>query len=225
MTQAMATYLLSIRGTLAPTTLESARTVHNQTAGAPANVAAARSLGDLSHMVYVPADPTAGSAGEFLILDIWNNIDGLNQFFANKEVQEQAGQIFKQRNPVVWIPAEGFYSYHLPSPYGKHTRIVSTVRSTLASIEQAQTVHNKLVNQLVNKARGRSNLSHEAYLRLAAPGTPEALEFFAVDTWMDSAGMAAHYQDPDFLGAFGELFAAPPVTGMWTHPSGEWVEW
>jgi quinol monooxygenase YgiN len=225
MTQAMATYLLSIRGTLSPTKLEDARTIHNQTAGAPASVAAAQSLGDLSHMVYVPANPGADNTGEFLILDIWNNMDGLNQFFANKDVQEQAGQIFKERDPVVWSPAEGFYSYHLPSPYGKNTRIVSTVRSTLASIEQAQTVHNTLVNKLVNKARGRSNLSHVAYLRLAAPGTPEALEFFAVDTWMDAEGMAQHYQDPEFLDAFGKLFAAPPVTGMWSHPAGEWVEW
>jgi len=224
MSQPMATYLLSIRGTLAPSTLESARTVHNQTAGVPANVAAAKSLGDLSHMVYVPTDAN-GARGEFLILDIWNNIDGLNQFFANKQVQEQAGQIFKQRDPVVWTPAEGFYSYYLPPPYGMNMRIISTVRSTLGSIDEAQAVHNALVNQLVNKARGRGNLSHQAYLRLAAPGTPEAAEFFAVDTWMSAEGMIEHYDDPEFLSAFGKLFNAPPVTGMWTHPAGEWVEW
>src|SRR5258707_15647008 len=83
-------YLLSIRGTLAPPTLEAARAIHNQTAGAPESVAAARSLGDLSHMVYVPADQQDGNAGEFLILDIWHSMDGLNAFFANPQVQEQA---------------------------------------------------------------------------------------------------------------------------------------
>ena len=45
----MPIYLLAIRGTLAPKTLEDARKTHNETAGAPANVAAARGLGDLSH--------------------------------------------------------------------------------------------------------------------------------------------------------------------------------
>src|SRR5215468_3477068 len=105
-----AIYLLSIRGTLAPKTLDAGRALHNQTAGDPQNVAAARSLGDLSHMVYVPVEHeghNGHSSGDFLILDQWNNLDGLNQFFANKQVQEQAGQIFSQRDPVVWAPAEG----------------------------------------------------------------------------------------------------------------------
>ena len=49
-------YLLAIRGTLSPATLEAARKVHNQTAGNPAGVAAAKSLGDVSHNVYVPME-------------------------------------------------------------------------------------------------------------------------------------------------------------------------
>ncbi len=83
-------YLLSIRGALAPKTLEAARAVHNETAGAPANVAAARALGDLSHMVYVPMEHDGHHGNEFLILDQWNSLEGLNQFFANPHVQEQA---------------------------------------------------------------------------------------------------------------------------------------
>src|SRR5262245_7156508 len=86
-------YLLAIRGTLASPTLEEARAIHNATAGAPPNIAAAWALGDLSHMVYVPAGPPTAEAGEFLILDVWNSLDGLNQFFANPQVQHQAGQI------------------------------------------------------------------------------------------------------------------------------------
>jgi quinol monooxygenase YgiN len=220
----MATYLLSIRGALATPTVEAARAIHNQTAGAPQSVAAAKSLGDLSHMVYVPADHTGPKAGEFLILDVWNNLDGLNQFFANKDVQEQAGQIFSQRDPVVWTPAEGFYTYHLPPPTGRNMRIVSTVRGMVRSRAEAQTVHNTLVNQNVNRARNRGDLSHEAYFRLSPDGS-ESLEFFAVDVWMDAAGMGEHYNDPDFLSGFEKLFTAPPTTGVWTHPAGEWVEW
>ena len=37
-------YLLTIRGTLSPATLEAARKVHNQTAGNPEGVAAANRL-------------------------------------------------------------------------------------------------------------------------------------------------------------------------------------
>jgi hypothetical protein len=186
---AMPLYLLSIRGTLAPSTVEAARSIHNETAGAPANVAAAQSLGDLSHMVYVPTDRPTTGAGEFLILDIWNNIEGLNQFFANKQVQEQGGRIFSMRDPVVWAPADGFFGYHFPAPYDKNERIVAVVRGMVRSRAEAQTIHNALVAKEVNKARKAGDLSHEAYFRLAPPEAPEALEFFAVDVWTSASGM------------------------------------
>jgi hypothetical protein len=223
--QTLPLYLLAIRGTLAPSTLEAARSIHNATAGAPANVAAAQSLGDLSHMVYVPLGEHTAGAGEFLILDVWNNLDGLNQFFANPQVQEQAGQIFRARDPVVWVPADGFLSYHLPAPYGKNERIVAVVRGTVRSRREAQAAHNAIVASQVNKARKAGDLSHQAYFRLAPPESPEALEFFAVDVWMGAAGMGQFYEDPEFMHGFEGLFAAAPSTSVWTHPAGDWVEW
>ena len=215
-------YLLTIRGTLAPATLEAARAVHNETAGAPANVAAAKALGDLSHMVYVPTAPE--SAGEFLILDVWNNMDGLGQFFANPHVQEQAGQIFASRDPVVWAPAAGFVGYHLPAPYGKNDRVVVVVRGMVHSHTAAQRAHNAVVASLVNATRQAGALSHEAYFRMAPPNTPEALEFCAVDVWADPAGLAL-YAKPEFGHAIGEMLAGPPSISTWTHPAGSWVEW
>ena len=122
MNQNSTVYLLSILGKLAPKTLEAARTIHNQTAGNPAGVATARSLGDLSHMVYIPTGPDGATSGDFLILDQWNNLDGLNQFFADHDVQEGGNLIFSQRSPVVWAPAEGFVAYHFPAPYGRNDR-------------------------------------------------------------------------------------------------------
>lgn len=218
-------YLLSIRGTLAPKTLEAARSVHNQTAGAPANVAAARSLGDLSHMVYVPLEYDGHHGNEFLILDQWNNLEGLNQFFANKQVQEQAGQIFTQRDPVVWVPAEGFISYHCPAPFGQNDRIIGVVRAPISSVETARAAHNAIVEKSMNKARMRGDMSHEAYLRLAPPGSPQALEFFAVDVWYNGAGMSEQYEDPEFLAGFEQMFAGEPSATVWSHPAGDWVEW
>ncbi len=223
--ETMSLYLLAIRGTLAPSTLEAARIIHNETAGAPPNVAAARSLGDLSHMVYVPATGPSAGASEFLILDVWNRLNGLNQFFANPQVQEQAGRIFSTRDPVVWVPAEGFLSYHLPAPHGKNERIVAVVRGTVRSRDAAQAIHNALVTSQINKARMAGDLSHQAYFRLAPPDAPEGLEFFAVDVWMSAAGMSEYYEDPAFLHGFQDLFAAPPSTSVWTHPAGDWVEW
>jgi quinol monooxygenase YgiN len=221
----MTFYLLSIRGKLKPDTLEAARAIHNSTAGASANVAAARALGDVSHMVFVPSDQNGPKAGEFLILDVWNSMDGLNQFFANPHVQEQAGQIFTERDPVVWMPATGFLGYHLPAPFGRNDRTVAIVRGPVQSPEQAKVVHDEFVGSQVNKARMAGNLSHEAYFRLAAPGTNGAAEFFAVDVWMDAEGMARHYADPALPAAFQKLFAGEPSATTWRHPEGDWVEW
>ena len=223
--QSLPWYLLSIRGTLAPATLEAARQTHNSTAGAPANVAAARAMGDLSHMVYVPAGGPGAEPGEFLILDVWNSMEGLGQFFANPTVQEQAGQIFSKRDPVVWMPAPGFFTYHLPAPYGQNERIVAVVRGTVRSVDEARDAHNAIVGAEVNKARLAGDLSHEVYLRMAAPDAPEALELFAVDVWTSAAGMGEYYSRPEFRAGIQKLFAAPPSTSVWAHPEGDWVEW
>ena len=218
-------FLLAIRGTLAPATLEAARNVHNSTAGAPENIAAVRSLGDLSHMVYVPVEAPQGGAGEFLILDVWTSPDGINQFFSNPTVQEQAGQIFTQRDPVVWRAANGFTSYHLAAPFGKNDRIVTTVRGMLKSVDQSCGLHNASIAKTIGKARKAGNLSHEAYLRLAAPGSAEASEFFGLDVWMSAEAMMEFYNDPEFLEGFDHMFTGEANTAVWIHPKGDWVEW
>ena len=221
----MPIYQLAIRGTLAAKNVDSARAIHNETAGAPANVAAAKSLGDLSHMVYTPAPQSTLGAKEFLILDLWNSADGLNKFFANKDVQEQAGRIFSERDPVVWAPAEGFESYSLPTPYGKNDRVVALVRGNVRSRDAARPTHNALVSSGLNKARLAGAVSHTAYFRMMPPNEPPSTEFFSVDVWSDAKQMDAYYRDPDFGRGFQELWASAPMTSVWTHPAGDWVEW
>src|SRR5258706_3739500 len=159
-------YLLTIRGTLLPATLEAARKVHNQTAGNPEGVAAAKSLGDVSHMVYVPMEhddhaKTKG-AGEFLIMDLWYSIDGLNTFFSDHQVQEGGAMIFTERDPVVWAPAEGFTSFHIPAPFGNNDRIVAVARGTVTSVAEAKKLHNTVMAKNVNKGRKHGILSHLA---------------------------------------------------------------
>ncbi len=190
-------YLLTIRGTLAPPSLEAARPVHNQTAGAPEGVAAAKSLGDLSHMVYVPVNK---ELAELFIMDLWTSPSGLNQF-------------------------EGFFTYHLPAPTGHNDRFFGLIRGPVASREQARTIMNQVMSQGIHKARAAGHLSHDVYFRLAQPGMPESLELFAIDGWSDLEGMNRYYDDPDFGPALGGLFTAQPATLLLKHPAGEWVEW
>ena len=225
----LSVFLLTIRGTLAPATLEAARKIHNQTAGNPDGVAAAKSLGDVSHMVYIPAmhnghDKTKG-AGEFLIMDLWTSIEGLNSFFADKQVQEGGAMIFSDRDPVVWAAAPGFTSYQTPAPFGMNDRFVTTARATVKSVEEARKLHNAAVAKTISKARAAGNLSHESYFRLAAPGSPEALEWIGVDVWMRPDEMMSLYEDEEFLEGFNHMFTAEADTAVWVHPKGDWTEW
>lgn len=225
----LSVFLLAIRGTLAPKSLEEARKVHNMTAGNPAGIAAAKSLGDVSHMVYVPLQhnghANGNGAGEFLIMDLWTSIEGLNTFFADKQVQEGGSMIFTERDPVVWAAAPGFTSYQIPAPFGMNERYLTTARATVKSVDEARTLHNKAVAKTIRKARQAGNLSHDSYLRLAAPGSPEALEWLGVDVWMRPDEMMGLYEDPDFLEGFNHMFTGEADTAVWVHPKGDWTEW
>jgi hypothetical protein len=140
-------------------------------------------------------------------------------------VQEQAGLIFSQRDPVVWVNAEGFTTYHFPAPYGQNDRIVAVVRGPVHTWAEAQNTHNALVAKGVSGARRAGDMSHEVYKRLAQPNSPEAMEFLAIDVWTNAARMGAYYQDPQFQSSFQKLFAGAPATSTWMHPAGEWAEW
>lgn len=218
-------YLLTILGKLAPTSLEAARNIHNQTAGNPAGVATARALGDLSHMVYIPTGPDGPASGQFLIQDQWNNLDGLNKFFADHQVQEGGNMIFSERTPIVWAPAEGFFNYHLPAPYGKNDRYLGVAVGPVKSAAEALKIHNDAMGAAINQARLHGCLSHEAYFRMGAPGSPETLQLILIDTWMDHDGMDRFYDTSETMGGLMSLFAAEPMAGTWTHPAGSWVEW
>jgi hypothetical protein len=222
-------YLLTIRGTLAPPTLDAARKVHNQTAGNPDGIVAAQSLGDVSHMVYVPIEHNGHAktkgAGELFIMDLWHSVDGLNTFFSDKQVQEGAAAIFSDRDPVVWAPAEGFTDFHIPAPFGKNDRVIAVVRGTVKAKDSAKKIHNAAMAKTVSKARKLGMLSHQSYFRMAAPNSPEALEYFGVDVWMNGENMGEYYGDKEFLDAYDGFFTAEASDSVWVHPKGEWTEW
>jgi quinol monooxygenase YgiN len=176
-------------------------------------------------MIYHPMQPTESGTGEILFIDQWNSIKGLDLFFANPAVREQTGQLFTQRDAIVWTPAEGYYTYHLPAPYAASDRIIVMVRGTVASREEAMTVHNQIVASQINTARQMGDISHEVYFMLTAPDQPESLEFLAIDVWTNAEGMQAYYGDPGFQAGVMQLFTAAPTISIWNQTTGDWVEW
>src|SRR2546423_10980371 len=94
---------LTVRGTTVLSG-DAMRIKHNDTAGSPQGVAAARSLGDLSHKVYVPLGGDA-RPDELQFLDVWIDAAGIQKFFSHPDVAAQGAQLFKHKDPTVWMPA------------------------------------------------------------------------------------------------------------------------
>ncbi|HEY2646957.1 MAG TPA: hypothetical protein VGI34_08270 [Candidatus Acidoferrales bacterium] len=220
-------YLLVIQGVLKAKTLEDARNTHNMTAGNPEGVAGARALGDLSHNVFVTAGDTNGSAGGLLILDLWNNLEGFNKFFSNKQVQDGGAMIFASvEGRDLWSPARDFRSFVLPSPSGKEKgRCVGLLRGTVRSRESAKAAFDLMAKETINAARMEGQVSHEIFFRLTQPGQPASLDLLGVDVWMDAEGMGRFYSKPQHMAPVRDVFTSAPGTSVWKSPTDQWVEW
>jgi quinol monooxygenase YgiN len=212
---------LTVRGTSIKTG-DAMRVTHNETAGSPQGVAAARSLGDLSHKVYAPLGGDA-KPDELLFLDVWIEAAGIQKFFAHPDVAAQGAQLFKHKDPTVWMPARGAYSYSLPAPRDKQERYVGIVRGPIVSPEAAIEIFRGVDRGAVADARKRGLLSHELFIKLGPPGEP--LELLGIDIWCDRAGMEAHYQDPTHMAGLGKAFSGAPSASTWQQAPGQWSEW
>jgi quinol monooxygenase YgiN len=214
--------LLTVRGTAIPKTLEAMRVLHNETAGSPAGIAAARALGDLSHMVYAPAKSPLSKAvaGELLFLDVWVHPKGIMDFFSNPQVQEQGGKLFSARDASVWAPAAGAFTYQLPAPRTRRDRFVGIIRGPIAGAEKAVETIRDADAAAQRDARRRGILSHEVFIKLGEPA-----ELLAMDVWTDLAGMAEHYADASHMTPIRSVFTGPPQPSVWEPAAGEWSEW
>jgi hypothetical protein len=217
------TYLLTVRGTTVPSTLEETRNIHNATAGAPQSAAGARALGDLSHNVYAPIGKDLD--GQLLFIDLWNSVSGLNMFFSNPQVQAAAGQLFSKRDGIVWSRLEGFGAFHLALPSGRSVGAVGVIQVPVTSVEQAAAAFTAYATATINTARSYGIVSHSNWLRVPNPGEAPTQELIGVDFWMDADRMNEYYELSLGFEHFGPVFAGTPDTSVWRAAPGDWVEW
>lgn len=213
-------FLLTVEGEPASADRNTTREAHNMAAGSDQGVAAARSFGDLSHAVYVPATPDAGN--RLLFIDFWNSVDGLMTFFSDKQVQAGGAMVFKSRAPIVWAPSPGLPRVNLPAPTGRADRYVGLVKGPVASRDAAEKLLIEATRKAVNGNRAKGLLSREWFFRADQPNSLEAI---GVDVWFDAEGMQQIYADPDEMKPLQSLFTARPETSVWAKPAGQWVEW
>jgi hypothetical protein len=219
--------LLTIRGVRIVQDLDAAAKLHNETAGSAQGIAACRSLGDLSHKVYVAApggNLNDARAEELFFMDVWKSAEGLGKFFSNPDVVEQGGRLFKEKVPDVWMPATGGFTLNLPSPHDKPNRYVGILRGTVKSPEAAVGAFKEGVGGMISEARKGGLMTHELYVKLAPPAKDGSAEILAYDVWNDLDAMLAAYGSPQ-MAEMGKLFTGRPSGSIWTQAPGGFNEW
>jgi hypothetical protein len=213
--------LVTTRGPMTTPTHEAGRPLHNQTAGNPQGVEAARSLSDLSHNVFVPL--MDAKSNELLFVDCWYDPTGLKNFFSNPQVEEGGKALFAKYERTIWRPATDILSYSLPAPYGRKDVYPGLVRGTVKSRETAVKVFNETRLAGLQAARKMGSTAHAIYFREPVAGADTTLEVLGVDLWSDMDGMMTYYQKHE--SGMDAAFASKPEPSVWKRPAGEWVEW
>ena len=240
--------LHTTRGTLNPQTLDEARTMHNAfvTEGSQPGIEIARSLGDLSHNVYTPAEG-AGSLsdakpGELLFIDYWADPNGMEKFFSNRFAQEAGDRLYSSREESEWMPAPAAFTFQVPAPAGAPARFIGMMRAPVRSADDAIFVLGKLVSMNLGAARRLGQLSHALFMRLAevvsarpasntrrdggksAAAPSEPVEIIAVDSWSTLEGLKEHYGEATARSGLDDVLAGPPAASVWEQVSG-FSEW
>ncbi len=160
-----------------------------------------------------------------LFIDHWNSLTGLGQFFGDPQVQAGAGQLFAERDAVVWGPTSGFGNHHLALPSGRSVTGVGVLRVAVSSLDAAAAAFTAYAAATINTARRHGLVSHSTWARVDNPGEAVAPEILGVDLWTDVEQMNAFYELRLGHEHLGPVFAGEPQTSAWRSAAGEWSEW
>jgi len=214
-------YLLTVLGKPNASAPADARELHNQTAGNPGGVAAAKSLGDLSHNVFLP---TSDGDERLLFLDTWNSPTGLGQFFSDKQVQQGGAALFADREAVLWMPAADFGSYNLPVPSGRSVGAMGIMRAPVSSFDAAAPAFATDSAAKINASRQLGLVAHLLWVTAPMPGSTPATEVLGIDFWLDAKQMNDWYASATY-DDLGPVFTGAPATSTWAPAGKDWIEW
>jgi hypothetical protein len=240
--------LHTTRGTLNPRTLDDARTLHNAfvTQGPQPGIEIARSLGDLSHNLYSPADGAGdlsdAKPGELLFIDYWAEPDGMETFFSHPSAQEAGDQLYVSREESEWMSTPTAV-FQFPARADAPARFIAMVQAPIRSADDAIVALQRLVSANLGAARQRGQLSHHLFVRHAAEVTSRPAsntrrsngeniaavhtapaEILVVDFWPTLTGLNDHYNDTTVMNGLRDAVAGPVAMSVWEQASG-FAEW
>jgi len=222
--------------------------MHNAfvTDGPQPGIEVARSLGDLSHNVYTPAEGKDRLLGakprELLFIDYWADPSGMEQFFSNPLAQEAGDRLFSSREESEWMPAPAAFTFQVPAKAGTPTRFVGITRAPVRSVEDVTAKLSRLVSTNLRASRRRGHLSHGLFVRLASVvaarpasnarrnrggsvvASTGPAEILAVDFWSAFEGLKDHYGDATRMSALDDALTGPLAVSVWEQVNG-FSEW
>jgi hypothetical protein len=239
--------LHTTRGTLNPETLDDVRKIHNAfvTQGPQPGIEIARSLGDLSHNLYSPADGAGdlsdAKPDELLFIDYWAEPDGMETFFSHPSAQSAGDQLYASREESEWKTAPAA-AIQFPARAGAPARFIAMMRAPIRSADDTIAALQRLVSANLGAARQRGQLSHQPFVRhttqmtarpasntrrsngenIAAPTAPA--EILVVDFWPTLTGLNEHYNDTTVMNGLRDAVAEPLAMSVWEQVSG-FAEW
>lgn len=207
-----------VRGTLFSDDVAEAKALHDPLAAG--GEAAAIGLGDFGHDVHLGTTLLGTTENAFAAVDRWTSLEGAMMFYSNPDFMEQFGMLFSAPPALELFERSGWHEWgnmDVGDDIEPHFRVI--VRGRLrAPAADVQADHDAVAMGGEAPAMAAGDMAHIVYL-----GIEDSQEFLAFDIWNSSDNIEAFYSNPDFQAAFGALFEAPPVVGI--YRSTDWHQW
>lgn len=175
----------------------------------------ARSRGDVAHKTAIGLqDPQ-----EFLAVDLWKSLDGMQEHFADPDFAGQLVGVFEGPPEITtWTAPKGWSNWGTLDPQPNHYLVV--VQGTLVSDDLAtnRDAHNAVADGGKETAMGLGDYAHLVHLD---PENPRS--FMAIDLWSDLNGLQQFFGATEVQEAFGSLFEAPPTITIYVTT--EYHQW
>ena len=216
------TFLLTVRGTPLPSTLEASRELHNAT---PEHHRASRAPARSAISATTSTSRSRTASTSLLIIDYWNSPTGLGMFFSNPQVQAEAGKLFSDRDGIVWAPAQGFGSWSLPVPFGRTPAGVGLLRVSVSAIEGAAAGFSA-DSGTVNEARNaRSCLAQHLDARPRARREPGRRGDRRGHVERRREDGTTTTRSASASSTSGPCSRVSPPPRTWRAAPGDWIEW
>lgn len=210
-----------IRGQLAAADLATSKGSHD--ALSKGGEAAAKAAGDIGHDALLGTKMLGTTENEFLAIDLWNDVNGMQKFYADPNFAKAFAALFKAPppQPELFVHQPTWHNWGDMTSGDSHSPyyfVIARGRLKATDPKVAQTAHDQVAAAGETAVKAAGDVAHVVYTGLTDPR-----EFLAVDIWKDATNLVKTYSDPNFVKGFASLFEGQPTVQV--YKSTDWYQW